>query len=132
MRKGKPPLSLKWINQKSSIFFLHSLNQWLSELCSKCTDPTLVINCVPESTLKKTIFILTLNEGSTGRLAKNTLNMHDGLELPYVLCSTSKINISLVVDKLSMELIDGRVVSFYVEKERLMRILQHQVILTGS
>ena len=28
-----------------------------------------------------------------------------------------------------MELIDGRVVSFYVEKERLMRILRHQVIM---
>ena len=44
-------------------------------------------------------------------------------------CSTSKICISLVVDKLSMELIDGRMVSFYVEKERLMRILRHQVML---
>ena len=44
--------------------------------------------------------------------------------------SANKITISLVVDKLSMQLIDGRVVSFYVEKERLMRILRHQVIYT--
>ena len=44
------------------------------------------------------------------------------------LFSVSRIRITLAVDKVSMQLIDGRLVSFYVEKERLLRILRHQVI----
>ena len=47
---------------------------------------------------------------------------------PYF--SVSRIKITLAVDKVSMEDINGRLVSFYVEKERLLRILRHQVELS--
>ena len=75
------------------------------------------------------MFIVSLNEESTSRfgrpssvkLSSNALSV-----CPLYYC-ISKINITLAVDKVSMELISGRLVSFYVEKERLLRILQHQV-----
>lgn len=105
----KSNIFIRFIQMAKHLCNEQSFKLWLLELKASCNDPVIRVTWAPDSSLTSTSAFLHLSTPSQ--------------ESPHML------EVQLCVDTVTVQKVNGAIVTIPFDKERIIHILKHQVVL---